>query len=194
MTVNAQLQPPIESTSEATGIRKNWRWFLALGLAQILAGAFALGSSFSTAFGPTMTLGVALLAAGTTQMAAAILARNWDAFYLFLLLAFIYLVAGLISLEHSLHAAEGLSLMLALLFLLIGLFRITVAFVENLPLWGWVLFNGIVAVLLGVAIWRHWPERSVWVLGAAVGIELILNGVTWSIMALGVHKTTSLSA
>jgi uncharacterized membrane protein HdeD (DUF308 family) len=47
------------------------------------------------------------------------------------------------------------------------------------------LFNGVVTVLLGAANWRKWPEPGLWVLGIFVSIELIVNGVTWSVLALG---------
>jgi uncharacterized membrane protein HdeD (DUF308 family) len=191
MALNTQDQSPDSPSAETTCFRKNWRWLLTLGVAQILAGAFAMGSCFGTAFAPTVTIAVALLAAAATQLAVAVLARKWDGFYLFLLLAFIYLVAGLLTFQRPDVAAEGLFLMLAALFLLIGLFRITVALVENLPGWRWVCFNGIVALLLGVAIWRRWPERALWVVGVAIGIELVLNGMTWSALALGAREPKS---
>ena len=77
--------------------------------------------------------------------------------------------------------------MLAVLFLVVGLFRIAVALIDQLPSWGWLLFNGIVTVLLGLAIWRQWPASGLWVVGMLVGIELIVNGVTWSVLAVGVR-------
>ena len=42
--------------------------------------------------------------------------------------------------------------------------------------------------LLGAAFWRQWPESGLWVLGMLVGIEIIVNGVTWSVLAVGVHN------
>ncbi len=107
---------------------------------------------------------------------------------MFVLVAFVYGVAGLLTLEQQLVAADGLTLMLAALFFLIGLFRIVTALVENLPSWRWVLFNGVVALLLGLAIWRHWPASSFGTLGVLVGIELIVNGATWSIFSVGVRR------
>jgi uncharacterized membrane protein HdeD (DUF308 family) len=175
-------------TEEAKSIRKNWRWFVALGSVQIVAGALAVGFAFSATLASVVTLGVLLLIAGGAQMAAALLARNWDGFYLFLLLAFLYAVAGFLTLQNPLLAAEGLTLMLAALFLVVGLFRIAVALVDHVPSWGWLLFNGVVTVLLGLAIWQQWPESGLWVVGMLVGIELIVNGVTWSVMAIGLRK------
>jgi uncharacterized membrane protein HdeD (DUF308 family) len=175
-------------TEEAKSIRKNWGWFLALGTVQIIAGALAVGFAFSATLASVVTLGILLLIAAGAQMAAALLARDWDGFSLFLLLAFLYAVAGFLTVHHPLLAAQGLTLMLAALFLLVGLFRIAVAVFDHVPSWGWLLFNGVVTVLLGLAIWRQWPESGLWVVGVLVGIEFIVNGVTWSALAVGVHK------
>lgn len=60
--------------------------------------------------------------------------------------------------QNPVFAAEGLTLMVAALFLVVGLFRIAVVRLDHVPSWGWLLFNGIVTVLLGLAIWRAWPK------------------------------------
>jgi uncharacterized membrane protein HdeD (DUF308 family) len=136
-------------------------------------------------------LGVLLLTAGGAQLAVAVLARDWDGFYLFLLLAFVYGVAGLLALEQPLSDAGGLALMLGALFLLVGLFRIVTALRENLPAWRCVLFNGVVALFLGIAMWRRWPAATFGTLGVLVGIELIANGVTWSVLSVGVRRSVA---
>ena len=30
---------------------------------------------------------------------------------------------------------------------------------------GWILFDGIVTLTLGILVWKHWPSSSVWVIG-----------------------------
>ena len=175
-------------TEEATRIRKNWGWFLALGILQIIAGTFAMGFAFSATLASIVMLGVLLLIAGGAQMSAAVLARDWSGFFLFLLLGTLYAVAGFLTLQHPLAAAEGLTLMLAAGYLVGGTFRIIFALVERFPSWGWVLINGVITTLLGFAIWQQWPESGLWVLGLFVGIDLVVNGVTWSVLAIGVRN------
>jgi uncharacterized membrane protein HdeD (DUF308 family) len=188
MTAHAEQRTAALLTVEAIGIRKKWGWFLALGIIQITAGILAVSFAASATFASVATLGVLFLIAGGAQLAGALLARDWDGFYLFLLLGLLYAVAGLLTLEHPLLAAEGLTLMIAALFLLVGLFRIAIALIDRFPFSSCVLFNGVVTVLLGVAIWRQWPESGLWVLGTLVGIELIVNGVTWSVLAVGARQ------
>jgi uncharacterized membrane protein HdeD (DUF308 family) len=194
VTAIGQSQQRIILTPETTCIRRNWIWFLAVGIVQILAGTLAVGFALRETLASTVTLGVLLLIAGGAQLVTALLARDWDAFYLFLLLALLYAVAGCVTLVHPILAGEGLGLMLAPLFLLVGLFRITVALIDNFRFWRWILFNGVVAVLVGLALWRHWPESGYWVIGVLVGIEFIVNGVSWSAMAAGMRCRLALSA
>ena len=85
-------------------------------------------------------------------------------------------------------AAEALTLMLAAAFLVGGVFRIVAAVAERFPGWGWVLCNGILSVVLGLLIWQEWPWSGLWVLGLFVGIDLIVNGTIWSIVAFSVRN------
>jgi uncharacterized membrane protein HdeD (DUF308 family) len=175
-------------TEEAASIRNDWGWLLALGIVQIIVGVMAVNYAFSATLTTVVTLGVLFLIAAGAQMAAAFLTRGWGGFFLFLLLGILYAVAGFLMIAHPMTAAEGLTLMLAACFLLGGTFRITTALIERFPYWGWVLFNGAITVVLGVAIWQQWPSSGLWVIGLFVGIDLIVNGATWSVMAIGVRN------
>ena len=93
------------------------------------------------------------------------------------------------TLRQPVLAAEGLTLVLAAAYLAGGMFRIVFALVERFPSWGWVLLNGIITLLLGIAIWGQWPASGLWVLGLFVGIDLIVNGATWLALAVGVRST-----
>jgi uncharacterized membrane protein HdeD (DUF308 family) len=188
MTTTAQNRLASMLTEEANRVRTNWGWLLALGIVQIVAGMLAVSFAFTATLASVVTLGILLLIAAGGQMVAAILARDWGGFFLFLLLGGLYAVTGFLMLQHPLLAAEGLTLMLAAAFLVGGMFRIVIALVERFPSWGWVLFNGIVTVLLGIAIWQQWPESGLWVLGLFVGIDFIMSGVTWSVLAVGVRS------
>jgi uncharacterized membrane protein HdeD (DUF308 family) len=151
-------------------------------------GALAVSFAFSSTLASVMTLGILLLIAAGAQLAAACWTRDWGGFFLYVLVGILYAVAGFLTIQHPLLAAETLTLMLAAAFLVGGMFRIVVAAVERFPGWGWVLVNGIVTVVLGILIWRQWPVSGLWVLGMFVGIDLIVNGLNWSIVAIAVRK------
>jgi uncharacterized membrane protein HdeD (DUF308 family) len=59
---------------------------------------------------------------------------------------------------------------------------------ERFDGWQWMLLNGVIALLLGVSIWRQWPFSGLWVIGLFVGIEMLLSGFSWLMLGLAVHS------
>jgi uncharacterized membrane protein HdeD (DUF308 family) len=53
---------------------------------------------------------------------------------------------------------------------------------------GWVLFNGIVTILLACLIWFQWPSSTVWAIGILVGVNLLMTGMTRLMFGLAVRK------
>ena len=48
---------------------------------------------------------------------------------------------------------------------------------------GWMIFNGVMDILLaGVFLWG-WPQSSLWMVGLFVGISLIIDG--WALVMIG---------
>ena len=77
-----------------------------------------------------------------------------------------------------------MTMLLAIYFLIDGISEIIAAFkIKPDQGWGWVLFNGIIAVVLGFMIWRQWPVSGQWAIGLLVGIHILMTG--WSMIILG---------
>jgi uncharacterized membrane protein HdeD (DUF308 family) len=55
---------------------------------------------------------------------------------------------------------------------------------------GWVLFDGIITLLLGLMIYRQWPSSSAWAIGTLVGVSMIISGVTRVMLSLAVRNAT----
>jgi uncharacterized membrane protein HdeD (DUF308 family) len=107
-----------------------------------------------------------------------------------------YLILGLLMVQDPLQAAAALTLMLAAIFFVEGFIRIVYSLTQRFPGWGWVCFNGVITLCLGIFIWRRWPEASFWVIGLFVGIELIFAGWASVILAMairGLSRTTAQS-
>lgn len=82
----------------------------------------------------------------------------------------------------------GLTLMIALFLMVGGIFRMIFAISERFSGWGWVLLNGAVSLMLGLLIYKQWPASGFWVIGTFLGIDLILNGWGWIMLALDARK------
>jgi len=93
---------------------------------------------------------------------------------LHLLNAIIRGVTGYLLLRHPDAGAEAATILLASLFVVGGIFRMVAA--GLFPRWGWTVFVGAVAVILGFTLLRNWPTSSTFFVGLAIGIDLILDG------------------
>ena len=68
-------------TEEAKGIRRDWGWFLALGIVQIVAGMLAVTFAFSPAtLASVAMLGILLLIAAGAQTGAVNLGQGLERF------------------------------------------------------------------------------------------------------------------
>jgi uncharacterized membrane protein HdeD (DUF308 family) len=163
-------------------IRKHWVAALLLGIVLVLLGTFAIVCTYTAALLTVYYLGAVLLVASGVQLAEGVLGRGVGNFFLHLLVAVLYFIAGVFVFEHPGRTVAGLTLVIAAVLFVEGLLRIVVALTERFHGWGWVLLNGVISLALGVMIWRQWPESSLWVIGLFVGIDLLFNG--WSLIML----------
>ncbi|MBV8154501.1 MAG: DUF308 domain-containing protein [Candidatus Eremiobacteraeota bacterium] len=160
-----------------------WGWYLALGIGLILLGAYSLYAAPIATVASVVVIGSIVMLAGFFQVAAAFVARGAGHVILLLLVGVLDVFVGLAAMTHPEMGALALTLFLAVLFVFGGLYRFISAFVLQFPYYGWVAFNGLVTVALGVMLWMQWPISAVWFLGMAVGINLIFAGITWSSIA-----------
>jgi uncharacterized membrane protein HdeD (DUF308 family) len=56
--------------------------------------------------------------------------------------------------------------------------------------WVWVVISGLVTLLLGGVILAHWPVSSLYVLGIFLGVDLVIAGVSWIAISLGLKSAT----
>jgi uncharacterized membrane protein HdeD (DUF308 family) len=98
-------------------------------------------------------------------------------------------------LMHPLLGVLSLTLFLAVFLLFEGVVEIAFYFkIRGAPNAGWVLFDGIITLILGFLIWRRWPSSSVWVIGTLLGISLIFSGISRIMLSLAVRRVTSATA
>ncbi|HEY7323069.1 MAG TPA: HdeD family acid-resistance protein [Candidatus Binatia bacterium] len=177
------MQHVIQQLPGAAELRRNWGWFLILGIVLIVLGTIALGSSLVMTIASVFFFGWLLIIGGVLEVVHAFWReKRWGGFFLDLLTGILYVVAGWMMVTNPGQSALLLTLLIAMFLVFEGVFRIVAALSVRYPHWGWVLFNGIISLILGIMIWRQWPYSGLWVIGLFVGIEMLLNG--WSLVML----------
>lgn len=182
-TINASI-------SEA---RKEWGWFLALGLALIALGIFAIVYDTTATYATAFALGLLLFIAGILQLAMVFRAHGAGHVILFLFFGALEIVVGSVLMKSPAAGALAITLVLAVYFMFSGLMRIIYSLWLQFPQYGWSVFTGLISVALGVILWAEWPVSGMWFLGIAVGVNFIFSGVLWSALALQLKSATSAS-
>lgn len=169
-------------------VQKHWGWYLGLGFLLILLGMLAVGYSYQSTIISVIFLGCVLLAAGIAQLAQLFWSYTWQGTWLNVLLGVLYLITGFIFITKPALTAVTLTLLIAALCLVGGLFRMIASVIMRFDHWGWVFFNGLITFILGLMIYSEWPVSGLWVIGLFVGIDLILSGWIWTLLSMGARK------
>lgn len=169
-------------------LRRKWGWLLALGVALIALGCIAIAFSVAATVASVLVIGVLLAIGGVLEVVYAFWQRRWSGFFIDLFVGLLYVAAGALLIAHPLFGAAALTLMIALFLVIDGVFRIAVALMYRYHNWGWLLLNGIIALVLGIMIWAQWPLSGLWVIGLFVGIELLFNGIWLATLALAARQ------
>ena len=156
-----------------------WWLFVGVGVLAMLLGVASVAAPLVATLTTATVLGYLLLFGGVVEVGTAFGAAKWSGFFLQVLVGVLHVFIGLLMVANPGLTAAAFTLMLAVFFLVGGTFRIILAISERFPAWGWVAFNGVVTLLLGILIWQQWPETSLWVIGTFVGIDLIVTGTNW---------------
>ena len=168
-------------------LREHWWWFTILGGLLAVCGVVAIASPFLASVYFVVFLGTVLLLSGVVTIIGSFWAGKSSAFLLQVLVGIIYTVVGIAVADAPVESTLVITLMIASFMIVLGMFRIIASLVIRFPQWGWVLLNGVVTLVAGVLIYRHFPVSGLWVIGLVVGLELLMNGISWIMLSLALR-------
>jgi uncharacterized membrane protein HdeD (DUF308 family) len=175
-------------------IRKSWGWFLALGVSFMLLGVVCILRDVTATYVSVLFFGWLLLFSGVVALIHAFRTRTWSGFFLHLLSALLRGFTGYVLIRYPGTGAASLTLVLASFFVVGGIFRAVGAGMMQFPRWGWSLFSGIVSVALGIVLLVQMPTSSIWFIGFAIGVDLIVDGASLVGFAMAIHSLPTLTA
>ena len=180
------------TTSQAAfsaDLQKSWGWLLALGLVSIVLGTLGLYMTFALTLASVLFFGVLILVAGVFQLVHAFTCTGWKSVLWHVLIALLYIAAGVDIMLNPARASLVLTLVLAGILVAVGVLRSVMAFqLRPASGWLWPLLSGLVSIALGGMIIAQWPDSGLWVIGLFVAIELIFNGWSYLFIALAARS------
>lgn len=148
-----------------------------VGVLVAIAGILALLAPLAAGLSVAVVVGVLLLLSGLSRCFLAFKMGSFGHGLLMFVIGAMAVVAGGYMLARPAMALATITLVLAAYFIVDGIFEIIWAFrLRPIKGWGWTLFSGVVALALGVMIWRQFPVSGIWAVGTLAGIHLIFGG------------------
>jgi uncharacterized membrane protein HdeD (DUF308 family) len=173
-------------------VRQASTWSILWAVSLILLGILAVGSPLLAAVAVTVVIAWLIVFAGVVHMIIAFHAHRAGSLIWRLLVGLAYLFFGGYLITHPALGVASLTLVLASLFLVEGVFDIVLFFrMRSTQGSSWVLIDGIFTLIVGLMIYTQWPSSSSWAVGTLVGVSLIISGVTRLMLSLAVRKATA---
>lgn len=167
-------------------IRSHWILFLIQGLIMIVLGLLAIGEPMVATLAVALFAGWLFLISGIVGLVGTIRTRGMPGVWWSVLSSLLAIVVGLYLILRPLAGILSLTLVVAAYFGAQGIVQIITAIEHRrvLPSWGWLLFGGIVNILLAALILSGWPGTAGWTLGLLFGINLLVWGISLVMTAL----------
>jgi uncharacterized membrane protein HdeD (DUF308 family) len=185
-TASSEAMAPIPVLGD---LIHNWGWLLAQGILLVVLGTVGLGLTFLLTLATVFIFGVFLVIGGGVQIFQTFKCKGWGSILWHVLIAVLYVLAGLSIMADPLAASTLFTLLLAGALVGIGVVRLIMAFqLRGVKNWGWPLIGGLAAIVLGFMILARWPVSGLWVIGLFVAIEMIFSGWSYIFIALGARE------
>lgn len=161
-----------------------WGVAFVLGLALVALGVGAAVFSGLTGVASTLLFGVVLVIAGVMEVIGSLRDRLRHPSLLLLLGGIFTTLVGLFFVFRPLMGVGMLTLLLGAYFVVAGLFSTITSVMDRYSGWAFDFAYGLVALALGILVFRSWPAASMLWLGLFVGIEIASRGFTLMVASL----------
>jgi len=180
----------LQSEMSAT-VKAHWKAFLFEGILLAVLGLAAMIVPPLASLAVTIFLGWMFLISGIGGLIVTFWARNMPGFWWSLISAALAVLAGMVLLARPVQGILTLTIVVGAYFLAEGVATIMYALEHRRELserWSWMLFSGVLDILISAMIITGLPGSAEWAIGLLVGINLLFGGATLIGMALAARK------
>ena len=148
---------------------KIWGWLI------LIAGFLAILSPFISGVWVVTMVAILLIFSGVSCFMHAFQGGGfWSGLF-----GVMAVVTGGVMIAKPLLGLASLTMVLVVYFLAQGISEIIAAFqLRPAKAWGWLLFSGMISIILAMMILNQWPLSGTWAIGTLVGIQLVFSGIT----------------
>jgi uncharacterized membrane protein HdeD (DUF308 family) len=182
----------MSDTSPATFVKKTVGWSIGLSVLMIVAGILAIASPLAAGIAVNLVVAWLLIFSGCVHLVFSWHTRSAGGLIWELLVGILYIFIGMYLLLHPVAGLLSLTLALAIYLFLEAILEFILGFtLRPLPGTGWLIFDGIVTLILAIMIWRTWPTSAPWIIGILVGISMLFSGTSRLMLSLAARSVTT---
>src|SRR5450755_3496946 len=175
----------------SAAVREHWKAFLFEGILLSIFGLAAMIAPLIASLAFTIFLGWMFLISGVAGLAMTFWARQMPGFWWSLFSAALAVAAGVILLARPAQGVLTLTIVVGAYFLAEGVATIMYALEHRRELserWSWMLFSGLLDILIAFMIIAGLPGSAEWAIGLLVGINMLFGGASLIGVALAARK------
>src|SRR6201747_1699020 len=175
----------------SAAVKAHWKAFLVEGIVLAVLGLAAMIVPPLASLAVTIFLGWMFLISGIAGLVVTFWARQMPGFWWSLFSAALAVLAGLVLIARPMQGVLTLTIVVGAYFLAEGVATIMYALEHRRELserWAWMLFSGVLDILISAMIITGLPGTAEWAIGLLVGINLLFGGASLIGMALAARK------
>ncbi len=161
-----------------TGLAIAWAVIL------IICGIISLALPVFAGISMAIVLSILIIIAGIVHLTTGPISGSFGGYLWRTLIGIVYIIGGVWMFIHPVLGLISFTFVLGIIFLIEGIFAI-ISFFPARKTTGstWLLFDGVITLLLALLILAHWPSSAAWAIATIVGVNLLISGIT-RLMAL----------
>lgn len=161
-------------------------WVILEGMVFLLIGVAGITFPYAMTIAIEQVLGILCVVGGVFALGGVFFGGGAGHRLSGALSGILLIATGVVLIMWVKAGVLALTMVLAVLFIVEGVFCIVAALAKKgtLPQWWMLLLNGVVAIVLGCMLYAQWPSSAAWAIGLLYGINMIFGGATFLAMGL----------
>jgi uncharacterized membrane protein HdeD (DUF308 family) len=170
-------------------IQKHRGLYIFESLIFIILGILAIALPGLFTYSMELLIGWLFLVGGIVQGYRTFTTGRTSSFIWSMASAIISIVVGFLLLAYPITGIITLTLFIAAFFFVEGIIQLFIGMqMRDIQGWGWMIFSGIISIILAGLIWSEFPGSARWVIGLLVGINLLIFGLSQLFLVISVKR------
>jgi len=167
-------------------------WSIALSVLMIIAGVLAIASPLLAGVFVTRLVGWLLLFSGALHFIYAFRGGGVTGVLWEILVGVVYALVGIWLLANTAVGLATLTFVIALYLFVEAILEFAESYMLRYESGsGWLVFDGVIKLLLAFIIWSNWPTSKVWAIGTLVGVSMLFSGISRLMMSSALRRVTA---